>query len=142
MPDKLSVIVQSGEFNKVHYALAVAGAAIATNIPTTLFFTMGATRALLKAGSDGRPGWTRMPIEGGGGSAADLDNEFAARGVATFEDLLSACVALGVSLMVCEMGLRAMGIELSDLRGDVPLSGGGLATFLAGASRQGAMLFV
>ena len=44
--------------------------------------------------------------------------------------------------MVCEMGLRALGIELSDLREDVALTSGGLATFLADASAQGAMVFV
>ena len=45
-PQKLSVIVFSGDYDRVHYALAMASAAAATNRAVTLFFTMAATRAL------------------------------------------------------------------------------------------------
>ena len=70
------------------------------------------------------------------------DRGFAERGVATFEELLEACVALGVKVMVCEMGLKALGMDPEALRSDVPVAKGGVVTFLADASRDGAMLFV
>ncbi|MEO5374121.1 MAG: DsrE family protein [Alphaproteobacteria bacterium] len=133
---KLSIVVFSGAFDRVHYALVMAAAALATNVPVTLFFTMGGARALMKPGDDGRPGWTHHL------SDANLDLRFAERGVGTFEDLLSACVTLGATVMVCEMGLRAMSLTLSDLRPDVPISTGGMVTFLADASRDGAIVFV
>lgn len=135
--DKLSIVVFSGGFERVHYALVMAAAAVASNTPVTLFFTMGAARALLKP-----DGWTRLPTEDPAQDARAMDQGFAARGVATFEELLSACVALGVKVMVCEMGLRALGIDPADLRPDVPLDSGGVVTFLADASRDGGMLFV
>jgi peroxiredoxin family protein len=132
-PDKLSLVVFSGTFEKVHYALVMASAAVASNTPATLFFTMGAARALMD--------WTRLPTEDGR-PAPDVDAQFQARGVAGFEELLSACVALGVTVMVCEMGLRALGLDAASLRADVPVSQGGVVSFLADASRDGAMVFV
>ena len=130
-PDKLSLIVFSGSFERVHYALVTAAAAAATNMPVTLFFTMGASNAL-------RPdGWRSLPNTEG------LNDElYQARGVVGFEELLESCIALGVTFMVCEMGLRALGLTVSDLRNDIPLSPGGMVTFLADAQASGAMLFI
>jgi peroxiredoxin family protein len=141
-PDKLSVIVFSGSFEKVHYALVLAASAAAIGRPTTLLFTMEGCRALLKPGGDGAAAWRRLPRETGSGDGGDVDDGYAAAGVATFEELLMACVELGVQFMVCEMGLRAMGLERGALRGDVPVVEGGVVTFLNDASSDGAMLFV
>lgn len=140
-PDKLSIVVFSGDFDRVHYALVMAAAAVASNTPVTLFFTMWACRALLKA-EDGIPGWHRMPVTEGRQTAAEMDAAFTRRGVAGFEELLSACVALGVRFMVCEMGLKALGMDAAFLRPDVPVHKGGVVTFLADASKDGAVVFV
>lgn len=124
-PDKLSIIVQSGEFGRVHYALVLASAALATGKPVTLFFTMDGTRALTA-------GW------------ADTAREDALRskGLATFEELLDACRELDATFMVCEMGLRACGLAAADLRPEIPLTEGSAVSFLADASATGAMLFI
>lgn len=141
-PDKLSVVVYDRHFDKVHYALVMASAAAAIGRPATLFFTMQACRALVGAGADGAPGWAAMPLSDGPGSGAERDAQYAAARVATFEELLSACVALGVRFLVCEMGLRAIGLERATLRDDVPVEEGGVVTYLGDASRDGAMLFI
>lgn len=141
MPAKLSLVVHSGAFDRVHYALVMAAAALATNVPVTLFFTMGAARALAKPGADGRPGWSDLPAEGNL-SGADLDRRFAEAGVGTFEELLGACVTLGATVMVCEMGLKAMGLTQADLRADVPIAPGGMVTFLADAGATAQIVFV
>lgn len=125
--DKLSLVVFSGEFERVHYALTMAAGAVASNRAATLFFTMGAARALVD--------WRTLP-----GAAADA--ELRAKGLAGFDELLDACVALGVTIMVCEMGLKALGIDPASLRADLPITPGGIVTFLAEASKDGAMLFV
>jgi peroxiredoxin family protein len=136
-PDHLSLVVFSGAFDRVHYALVMAAAAVASNTPVTLFFTMWAGRALERD-----QGWTRLPVSEGGQSAAEMDAQFRSRHVATFEELLEACVALGVTFMVCEMGLKALGMDPDDLRPDVPVAKGGVVTFLADASKHGAMVFI
>lgn len=140
-PDKLSLVLFSGAFDKVHYALAMAAAALAANKSATLFFTMEATRALLAADDKGA-GWRSLGPTEIGRAAIDADAQLQARGLGGFEELLAACVALGATVMVCEMGLRAAGLNLADLRQDVPVTPGGLVTFLADASARGAVVFV
>ena len=112
----LSIIVRRGDYESAHYALALASAALATNKPAVLFFTMGGVRALTgpPAGLDD---WGRDAIN-------------RERGVGDFETLLQACVELGARFIVCEMGLRSLGIERSQLRADVPFTIAGIVTLL------------
>ena len=142
-PDKLSIVVFSGDFDKVHYALVLATGAAAIGKAVTLFFTMEASRALLKPAADGAPAWRGLPV----GSplwadAGAMDDDFRARDLATFEELLTACPELGVKFLVCEMGLKAMDLERADLRDDIPIDDGGVVTFVTDASAAGAMLFI
>ncbi len=141
-PDKLSIVVFSGEFERIHYAFAMASAAAAMNTPVTLFFTMEGIRALGKPAADGTPGWHALPTREAARDAKALDAEFAASGVATFEEMHDACVSFGVKFMVCEMGLRAQALDIADLRDDVAYAEGGIVTFLADASKKGATFFV
>ena len=124
-PDKLSLIIQSGDYDRVHYALVMASAALAVGKPVTLFFTMAATRALTA-------GW------------ADNSREtaFAADGLATFEELLAACSELDATFMVCELGLRAEKLGRGDLRDDIQITEGSAVSVLSDASENGAMLYV
>ncbi len=135
-------MVFSASYDRVHYALATAAAALSINAPVTLFFTMGAIRALLAPDADGRPGWQSLPTEAGSGDGAARDEAFKANGIGDFEELFEACVALGATVMVCEMGLRAEGLRPADLRGDLEIAEGGLVTFLRDAAPGGAMLFI
>ena len=112
----VSIVVRQGTYESAHYALALASAALATNKKAVLFFTMGGLRALM-----GPPptldDWGRDAIN-------------RARGVGDFETLLQACVELGAKFIVCEMGLRSLGIERSQLRADVPFTIAGIVTLL------------
>ena len=112
----ISVIVRAGDYESVHYALALAAAALAVNKPAVLFFTMAGIRAL-----EGPPppldDWHR-----------DAINRKA--GVGDFETLLEACVELGARFIVCEMGLRSLGIDRAGLRADVPFTVAGIVTLL------------
>lgn len=124
-PDKLSLVIQSGDYDRVHYALVMASAALATGKPVTLFFTMAGTRALTD-------GW-----------ADDVrEKAFASDGLATFEELLDACRELKATFMVCELGLRAENLSAGDLRADIVITEGSAVSFLSDASRHGAMLYV
>jgi peroxiredoxin family protein len=134
--ERLCIVLLSGSFERVHYALCMASAAAALERPVTLFVTLEALRALVAGDAGGRPGWMDLP--GAGEPAAPtapdgaaLDTRNRARGVAGFEDLLQICAALGVEFMVCDMGLRTLGLTAAALRSDVKLEPGGLATLLA-----------
>lgn len=109
MPDGtqgLAAIVQSGGYDKVHYALALASAAAATGRPVTLFFTGRALPALL----DGH-GWKLLDFSDDCTSPEARDATLARRGVATFPELLEACAELGVRFLACEMGWRALSLR-------------------------------
>jgi peroxiredoxin family protein len=138
--ERLSVVLLSGDFERVHYALCMVSAAAALERPVTLFVTLGALRAFVAQDAQRRPGWMRLPVgrdlatqEVADGGA--LDARYRARGVAGFEELLQACRGLGVEFMVCEMGLRALGLEPGELRADLAPQPGGLATLLARGGR-------
>lgn len=145
-PDKLSIVLHSGAFDRVHYALVLAAAAAATDRPATLFFTQWACRALLRpeVGPEGeeRPGWQALAVGEPGLDAAALDARFAAQGTGGFEELLRACAELGVRFLVCESGLVGAGLAAADLRDDLPIEIAGAVTFLQDASATGATLFV
>lgn len=124
-PDKLSLIVQSGDFDRVHYALVVASAALATGKSVTFFFTMEGTRALL-------PGFADVPQE----------TMLAQKNLATFEELIAACAELDATFMVCEMGMRVTAIGRAQFRPDIDIAEGSAVSFIADASADGAILYV
>lgn len=126
-----SAVVFSGDFERVHYALAMAAAAAALGKSATLLVTGQAVRALA-ADIDDAAGW-RALHSADGRAAGQVDAAYRARGVAGFEELLAACAELGVRLMACEMGLRTAGLDRAALRTDVTIEEAGLATFLADA---------
>ncbi|MBT5048148.1 MAG: hypothetical protein HOM58_06575 [Rhodospirillaceae bacterium] len=135
--DRLSLIVFSGDYDRVHYALVMASAAAATNRPVTLFFTMGGSKALLAARPDGTPGWAALSATDDGISAIDREASHAKRGIATLEELIEACAELDVTLRVCEMGLKAEDLSLSDFRDDLDVIEGGMVSFLAESETDG-----
>jgi len=130
-PEKLSIIVFDGRFERVHYALVMASAAAATSRAATLFFTGKALTALTPGG------WRRLEGEPG-----PTDADFRRKGVADFGALMEACRDLGVRFIACEMGLRAAGLTEKDLDPDLPIEIAGVVTLLGDASKHGAMLFI
>ncbi len=134
----IALIVQAGDFERVHYALALAAAAVAVNRPAVLFFTGAAIRALVRD-PDGWGGWAALPADAGNNGArsagvhhaesgAERDAILKERGIGDFETLLAACAQLGAKFIVCEMGLRAYGIDAATLRSDVPHEVAGIVT--------------
>lgn len=145
-PDELSLIVYSGDYDKVHYALVLASGALALGSRATLFFTMDGCRALMKPDASGAPAWRRLALaqataenfrDGGA-----MDDAFKRRNLADFEQLLAACVELGARFIVCELGLKARGLDAADLRADVRAEIAGVATLIGDASKTGTMVFI
>jgi predicted peroxiredoxin len=120
----LGLFVFDGGFERVHYALSIAAAALAVNRPVGMLFSGPAVEALR------RDGWSRLADPDGIGARQ------AASGVADAETLYDACVALGARITACEMALATRGLAASALRpGVMP---GGIVGFLA--DRPGAQL--
>ena len=124
-PEQLSLIIQSSDRERVYYALVMAAAALAIGKPVTLFFTMDGTHALTRSWID---------------ESEEVERH--AAGIADMDELLSSCAELKGRFMVCETGLRAAGLQLGDLRDDIPVEQGSAVSFLSDASRHGAMLYI
>lgn len=133
----LVLVIQSGGYDRVHYALVTAAAAVATGRPVTLFFTGRALPALMA-----REGWKRLDFSDDGTSPEARDDTLALRGVGTFDELLSACAELGVTFLACEMGWRALGIRDPVLRHDLNVETTGMVTLLGQIRPGDQMLFV
>jgi len=127
---RLSIIVFSGDYGRVHYALMMASAAAAIDRPVTLFFTMGAVQALRKP-----DGWVNL-------SGAERDEALKERQIADFETLLQSAAAMDVTFMICEAGLKADDMSPGDLRDDLDIDVTGLVTFLNQTDPNGQTLFV
>ena len=136
-PKKLSIVVATGTFEKVHYALVMATGAAAIGIPVTLFFTMGACPAILAD-----DGWRGLPSEKFNITATARDDDFAARGVATMNELIESAAELGITFLVCEMGLRAEGLEDQPMRDGIDFERTGVVTFINDASADGTIIYV
>lgn len=136
-PKKLSIVVASGTFEKVHYALVMATGAAAIGIPVTLFFTMGACSAIMAD-----DGWRKLPSEKPDMTASDRDDQFKERGVATMDELIESAQELGIGFMVCEMGLRAEGLENHAMRDGFEITRTGVVTFINDADADGAIIYV
>jgi len=127
---RLSIIVYSGDFGHVHYALMMAAAAAAIDRPVTLFFTMGAVQALRRP-----DGWVNL-------SGAQFDEHLKDRNVADFETLLQSAADMEVTFMVCEAGLKTEDMDAGDLRDDLDIDVTGLVTFFNQTDPNGQTLFV
>jgi len=124
-PQKLSIIIQSDDYDKVHSALVLASAALAIGKSVTLFFTMSGTRTLT-------PGWANKGRE----------DKFKKKGLATFETLIDACNKMEASIMVCQMGLLSVDLSGQDLRKDIKIIEGSAVAFISDLEINGAVLYV
>ena len=140
-PKTLSIIAFSSDFGKIHYALATAAAASATNMSVTIMFTMGAIRAVTMD-SSGVPGWETFTDTKAKTEGVSQDDINQSKGIAGFEELFTACGSMGVKFLVCEMGLKAEGIQSEELRKDIDFEPGGLVTFLNSAKAEGNIVFI
>lgn len=120
-----SMIIQSDNYERVHSALVLASAALATGKTVNLFFTMSGTQILT-------PGWA--PI--------DQEETFRKKGMATFETLIDACNKMNARFMVCEMGLLSVNLKASNLREDIKIREGSAVSFISEVSDTGAVLYI
>jgi peroxiredoxin family protein len=127
---RLSIVVYSGDFGRVHYAMMMAAAAAALDRPVTLFFTMGAVQALRRP-----DGWVNL-------AGAEWDEHLKERNIADFETLLQSAAQMDVTFMVCEAGLKAEDMKAGDLRDDLDIDVTGLVTFFNQTEAMGQTLFV
>ncbi len=143
---KISIVCFSGDFDKMVAAFTVATGAAATNREVTMFFTFWGLNALKKKKGRVATGNSLMAkafnfLMGGinnlplsrlnffGASSKLMTMMMKQHNVATLPELVEAAHALGIRIVACEMAMKILEVEQSDMIEEVE-SVVGVATFL------------
>ncbi|OHD62225.1 MAG: hypothetical protein A2014_00465 [Spirochaetes bacterium GWF1_49_6] len=154
---KLSLIVFSGDFDKLVAAFTLASGAAAVNYEVNLFFTFWGLNAVKKAKGrrftgkgflarvfgflmGGRKNVPLSRMNFGGMSPRLMTGMMKKRNVATLNELVEASIALGAKFYACEMSMVILGLTLDDFIPEVK-EVLGVAKFLE-ISQDGETLFI
>jgi peroxiredoxin family protein len=154
--NKATIVVFSGDMDKVFSAFIIATGAAAAGMDTTLFFTfwglkalqkgnltgkglMGKMLGLMNRGGLGRLGPSRFNF--GGAGRWMFKKMMADKGVTPLEDLRETAVDLGVHLLACKMSMDVMEIGREDLIDEVE-DVVGVAKFIKEAANSSIQLFI
>jgi len=157
LDDAATIIVFSGDLDKVLAAFVLATGAAAAGLQTSMFFTFWGLAALKKKGAAGGPknimekmfavmtpssseslGTSKMNYFGMG--AVMLRKMMKDKQIATLEELMALAREMDVKMIACTMSMDAMGVSQEELQDG--LTFGGVATYMADAVRSRVTLFV
>jgi peroxiredoxin family protein len=154
--DKASIIVFSGDLDKTLAAFIIATGAATMGLEVSMFFTFWGLSAIKKQRlTEGKSLPERMmalmtPASSlemtpskmaffGAGSVM-LRQMMKEKEVASLEEMIELARELGVKIVACEMSMDVMGVKHDEMMPDVQL--GGVATFLADATKSRVSLFI
>jgi len=116
MAEKATIIVESGDFDKLYSALIIGNGALAMGMEASMFFTFfGLLR--LKKGQLDKGQLSRMHFLGLGKWM--IKRRMKKANAASLERMLADFVELGGKIMACDMTMEIMGVTKEDLRDDL-----------------------
>src|SRR5665647_555229 len=139
MSDKTTIIVQSGDMDKLYSALIVSNGALSMGMETSLFFTFWGLLRLKKGGLEKGP-LSKMNFLGLGKKM--MSNRMKKSNVASLERLLSDFKELGGKIIACEMTMDIMGLQREDLREEYIDEYGAVGTYIQEARNSAITLFI
>jgi peroxiredoxin family protein len=157
--DKMTLVVFSGELDKLLAAMIIATGATAMDMEVHLFFTFWATAALRDPKKDvtGKNVISKMfgvmlpkgakkvklsKMNMGGMGKAMMTNLMKKKGVASLDEMFKTAGELGVVINVCEMSMDLMGFKRDELIDYPKMNVCGVGTFLADAEESKIQLFI
>jgi len=157
--NKLSMIVFSGDMDKVLAALIIATGAVAMGMDVVMFFTFWGTPILRDkkkkvGGKDlmGKMFGAMLPkgacevklskMNMGGMGTAMMKSLMKKKNVASLEEMLELAAELGVRIFVCEMSMDLMGFKREEMIDYPNLNFCGVAKFLEEAKNSKIQLFI
>ncbi|MCK5123766.1 MAG: DsrE/DsrF/DrsH-like family protein [Dehalococcoidia bacterium] len=139
MAGKVTIIVHSGDMDKVYSAFIVANGALAMGMEASLFFTFWGLQRLKKGGLEKGP-LSKMNMLGLGKWM--IKRRMKKAGVASLERLLQDFHELGGKILACDMTMQIMGIKKGDLRDDVISDYCAVGTYIDEAKESTITLFI
>ena len=157
--NKLSMIVFSGDMDKVLAAFVIATGAVAMGMDVVMFFTFWGTPVLRDkyknaGGKDmmGKMFGAMLPtgtgdvklskMNMGGMGTAMMKSLMKKKNVASLEEMLSLAEELGVQIYICEMSMDLMGFKKEEMIDYEHLGFAGVATYLEEAQNSKVQLFI
>lgn len=139
MAEKATIIVHSGEFDKVYSALIVGNGALSMGMDVSMYFTFWGLERLKKGELDKGP-LSRMNLFGIGKWM--IKRKMRKSNVRELNDLLSDFVELGGDILACDMTMDIMGISKEELRDDVITDYCAVGTYIKEAKGSDVTLFI
>jgi peroxiredoxin family protein len=139
MADKATIIVQSGDFDKLYSALIVANGALAMGMEASMFFTFWGLQRLKKGQLESGP-LSKMNFLGLGKWM--VKQRMKKANIASLDKLLADFVELGGKLMACDMTMEIMGIKKEDLRDDLITDYCAVGSYIQEARESAITLFI
>jgi peroxiredoxin family protein len=139
MADKITIIVHSGDMDKVYSALIIGNGALAMGMEASLFFTFWGLQRLKKGGLE-KGALSKMHMLGLGKWM--VKQRMKKAGVASLERLLKDFNELGGKILACDMTMEIMGIKKEDLRDDLISDYCAVGTYLSEARGSKITLFI
>jgi peroxiredoxin family protein len=157
--NKLSMIVFSGELDKVLAAFIIATGAVAMGMDVVMFFTFWGTPTLRDKKKSvgekdlmGKMFGTMLPkgIDGvklskmnmGGMGTKMMKSLMKKKNVASLEEMIEMAGEFGVRIFICEMSMDLMGFKQEEMIDYPDLTYCGVATFLDEAVGSRVQLFI
>jgi len=139
MTEKATIVVQSGDMDKLYSALIIANGALAMGMEASLYFTFWGLERLKKGGLE-KGTLSKMHLLGLGKWM--VRRRMAKARVASLERLITDFKALGGKILACEMTMEIMGIKREDLREDWIDEYGAVGSYIKDARESAITLFI
>ena len=139
MSERTTIVVQSGDMDKLYSALIIANGSLAMGMEVSLYFTFWGLERLKKGGLERGP-LSRMHLLGLGKWM--VRRLMKAARVASLERLMADFRELGGKVLACEMTMEIMGIKRQDLREDLIDAYGAVGSYIADARKSTVTLFI
>ncbi|MGI6379977.1 MAG: DsrE/DsrF/DrsH-like family protein [Anaerolineae bacterium] len=139
MAQRTTIVVQSGDMDKLYSALIIANGSLAMGMEASLYFTFWGLERLRKGGLDKGP-LSRMHMLGLGKWM--VRRRMRRAKVAELERLITDYRALGGRIIACDMTMEIMGIRKEDLREEWIDAYGAVGSYLQDARESQVTLFI
>jgi len=137
--EKLTIVVHSGDMDKIYSTLIIANGALSMGMEASLYFTFWGLQRLQKGGLE-KGSLSKMHMLGMGKSM--MKQRMNKANVSSLERLMQDFKELGGKIIACDMTMEIMGIKKEDLREDLITEYGAVGTYIQEARESTVNLFI
>lgn len=139
MAEKATIIVHSGDMDKVYSALIIGNGALAMGMDVSMYFTFWGLQRLKKGGLE-KGSLSKMNMLGLGKWI--IKRKMKQANVASLERLFQDFIELGGKVLACDMTMEIMGVKKEDLRQDLITQYCAVGTYINEAKNSTITLFI